>query len=165
MNDQPRHSPAPVLIASPPVPPGLKISEVHRHRFSTLARRIHHSIRVPRITGIGQAVGLGQHDLRQAPLSGGWLQHAGTSTHRVCHFAHHPGPDGHPHLCGRQSQGVSSVDHLYVRSATIAWLRDRNEQADFDFAPSQGAPIGSVVDIRVKHAGLSLYLDQSVEPA
>ncbi|MFG2386737.1 hypothetical protein [Streptomyces avermitilis] len=52
-----------------------------------------------------------------------------------------------------------------MRSATIAWLRDRNEQVDLDFAHPQGAPIGSVVDIRVKHAGLSLHLDQSVEPA
>lgn len=26
-------------------------------------------------------------------------------TDRVCHFAHHPGPDGLPHLCGRPARG------------------------------------------------------------
>lgn len=86
-------------------------------------------------------------------------------TDRVCHFAHHPGPDGHAHLCGRRARGVSSADHLYVKSAATAWLRDRGEQADFEFARPDGVPIGSVVDIRFPHGGLRVHLDQEVEPS
>lgn len=86
-------------------------------------------------------------------------------TDRVCHFAHHPGPDGHPHLCGRRARGVNSADHLYVKSAAAAWLRDRDEQADFEFARPDGVPIGSVVDIRFRHGGLRVHLDQAVEPS
>lgn len=55
-------------------------------------------------------------------------------TDRVCHFAHHPGPDGLPHVCGRRARGVASADHLYVKSAAAAWFRGRSDQADFDFA-------------------------------
>lgn len=43
-------------------------------------------------------------------------------TGRVCRFAHHPGPDGHPHLCGRRARGVSSADCLYVKWEAAAWL-------------------------------------------
>ncbi|MFJ9968593.1 zinc finger domain-containing protein [Streptomyces avermitilis] len=85
-------------------------------------------------------------------------------TDRVCHFAHRPGPDGHPHVCGRHSRGVSSADHLYVKSAATAWLRGRDEQADFYFARPDGAAIGSVVDIRFKARGLRVHLDPAVEP-
>ncbi|MFJ4428385.1 hypothetical protein [Streptomyces bobili] len=59
-------------------------------------------------------------------------------TDRVCHFAHHPGPDGHPHVCGRRSRGVNSADHLYVKSEAAAWLRSRDLQADFEFARPPG---------------------------
>ncbi|MEU2624351.1 hypothetical protein ABZ642_40650 [Streptomyces sp. NPDC007157] len=52
---------------------------------------------------------------------------------RVCHFAHHPGPDEQPHLCGRRARGVSSADHLYVKSAAAAWLRSRDLRADVEF--------------------------------
>ncbi|MFK0112489.1 hypothetical protein [Streptomyces sp. NPDC091217] len=86
-------------------------------------------------------------------------------TDRVCHFAHHPGPDGHPHLCGRRARGVSSADHLYVKSAAAAWLRSRDQQADFEFVQPGGVPIGSVVDIRFPRGGLRVHLDQAVEPA
>lgn len=86
-------------------------------------------------------------------------------TDRVCHFAHHPGPDGHPHLCGRHARGVSSADHLYVKSAAAAWLRDRDHHADIEFAQPDGLPIGSVVDIRFRHGGLRVHLDQAVEPS
>lgn len=85
-------------------------------------------------------------------------------TDRVCHFAHHPGPDGHPHICGRRARGVSSADHLYVKSAAAAWLRDRGERADVDLAQPVGMPIGSVVDISSQHGGLRVHLDQAVEP-
>ncbi|MDQ0904098.1 hypothetical protein QFZ22_000083 [Streptomyces canus] len=86
-------------------------------------------------------------------------------TDRVCHFAHHPGRDGHPHVCGRRARGVSSADHLYVKSAAAAWLRDRDTQADFEFVQPDGAPIGSVVDIRFPRGGLRVHLDQAVAPS
>ncbi|WP_327129645.1 zinc finger domain-containing protein [Streptomyces sp. NBC_01727] len=60
---------------------------------------------------------------------------------------------------------MASADHLYVKSAATAWLRDRDEQAVFDFARPDGASIGSVVDIRFKRAGLRVHLDQTVAPA
>ncbi|MFJ9729236.1 hypothetical protein ACIRP3_41490 [Streptomyces sp. NPDC101209] len=85
-------------------------------------------------------------------------------TDRVCHFAHHPGADGHPHVCGRGARGVSSADHLYVKSAATAWLRNRGEQVAFDFAQPEGAPIGSVVDIQLENVGLRVHLDQAVAP-
>ncbi len=80
-------------------------------------------------------------------------------TDRVCHFAHHPGPDGHPHLCGRRFRGVASADHLYMQSAARSWLRARGQEADFDFARPDGAAIGSVLDIRLKTRGLRVHLD------
>ncbi|MFB7745363.1 hypothetical protein [Streptomyces sp. NPDC056132] len=85
-------------------------------------------------------------------------------TDRVCHFAHHPGPDGHLHVCGRRARGVSSADHLYVKSAAGAWLRDRGTHAGFEFTQPDGAPIGSVVDIHLNDRGLRVHLDQAVKP-
>lgn len=85
-------------------------------------------------------------------------------TDRVCHFAHHPGPDGQPHACGRQARSVSSADHLYVKSATTAWLRSHGTRADIDFVQSDGSPLGSLVDIRLAHKKLRVHLDRSVAP-
>ncbi|WP_229849106.1 hypothetical protein [Streptomyces melanogenes] len=85
-------------------------------------------------------------------------------TDRVCHFAHHPGPDGLPHVCGRRARGVSSADHLYVKSAAAAWLHQRGEHAAFAFAQPDGVPIGSVVDIQLTHYRLRMHLDQAVPP-
>ncbi|MFJ6889995.1 hypothetical protein ACIQRC_34820 [Streptomyces californicus] len=85
-------------------------------------------------------------------------------TDRVCHFAHHPGPDGQPHVCGRRARSVSSADHLYVKSAAVAWLRSRGTRADIDFAESDGIPLGSLVDIRLAGRKLRVHLDQSVAP-
>ncbi|QCX74634.1 hypothetical protein C9F11_04655 [Streptomyces sp. YIM 121038] len=87
-------------------------------------------------------------------------------TDRVCHFAHHPGPDGHLQVCGRRARGISRVDHLYVKAAAAAWLHHRCEHADFEFARPEGAPIGSVVDIQLPHRGrrLRVHLDQAVPP-
>ncbi|MEU0022647.1 hypothetical protein ABZ173_33910 [Streptomyces rochei] len=85
-------------------------------------------------------------------------------TDRACHFAHHPDPDGLPHVCGRRSRGVDSADHLYVRSAAAAWLAGRGEQATFEYTRTEGAPIGSVVDVRWRHGALRVHLDQSVTP-
>ncbi|XXZ47423.1 hypothetical protein AAGT00_00240 (plasmid) [Streptomyces cavourensis] len=85
-------------------------------------------------------------------------------TDRVCHFAHHPGPDGQPHICGRKARSVNSADHLYVKAATIAWLRSHGMHADVDFAQRDGSPLGSVVDIQLAHKKLRVHLDQSVAP-
>ncbi|MFJ4151904.1 hypothetical protein ACIP10_30625 [Streptomyces galbus] len=85
-------------------------------------------------------------------------------TDRACHFAHYPDPDGLPHVCGRRARGVDSADHLYVRSAAAAWLADRGEQATFEYTRTEGAPIGSVVDVRWRHGALRVHLDQAVTP-
>ncbi|MEU2769319.1 MULTISPECIES: zinc finger domain-containing protein [Streptomyces] len=85
-------------------------------------------------------------------------------TDRACHFAHHPDPDGLPHVCGRRSRGVDSADHLYVRSAAAAWLAGRGERATFQYARTEGAPIGSVVDVRWRYGALRVHLDQAVAP-
>ncbi|MFF7780419.1 hypothetical protein ACFZCG_39155 [Streptomyces tanashiensis] len=85
-------------------------------------------------------------------------------TDRVCHFAHYPGPDGHPHLCGRSARGVASADHLYVKAAADVWLRARGTQAGFDFVQPDGVPIGSVVDIQLPHRKLRVHLDREVAP-
>ncbi|MFE1271284.1 hypothetical protein [Streptomyces sp. NPDC058758] len=85
-------------------------------------------------------------------------------TDRVCHFAHYPGPDGHPHLCGRSARGVASADHLYVKAAADAWLRARGTQAGFDFVQPDGVPVGSIVDIQLPHKKLRVHLDQEVAP-
>ncbi|MEV6532798.1 hypothetical protein AB0M86_24955 [Streptomyces sp. NPDC051639] len=85
-------------------------------------------------------------------------------TDRVCHFAHHPDPDGEPHECRRRARGVASADHLYVKSAADAWLRGRGEQARFDFGQDAGLPVGSVVDIQVNDHRLRVHLDQTVAP-
>ncbi|MCX5434754.1 hypothetical protein OHU11_42000 (plasmid) [Streptomyces sp. NBC_00257] len=85
-------------------------------------------------------------------------------TDRACHFAHHPGPDGLPHVCGRRARGVDSADHLYVRSAAAAWLGSRGEEAHFEYARPGGAPLGSVVDVRWRHGALRVHLDQAVAP-
>lgn len=85
-------------------------------------------------------------------------------TDRVCHFAHHPGLDGQPHICGRRARGISSADHLYVKSAAAVWFRNRGEEADIAFAQPDGAPVGSLVDITSRHRRLRVHLDQVVEP-
>ncbi|WP_187281720.1 hypothetical protein [Streptomyces sp. gb1(2016)] len=85
-------------------------------------------------------------------------------TDRACHFAHHPDPDGLPHVCGRAARGVNSADHLYVKSAAAAWLADRGEQATFAYTHPEGGPVGSVVDVRWRHGALRVHLDQAVAP-
>ncbi|MGD3112475.1 hypothetical protein [Streptomyces sp. YGL11-2] len=85
-------------------------------------------------------------------------------TDRACHFAHHPDPDGLPHVCGRRARGVNSADHLYVKSAAVAWLADRGEQASFAYTRPDGAPLGFVVDVRWQHCALRVHLDQAVTP-
>ncbi|MDQ8707549.1 hypothetical protein RCO28_34525 [Streptomyces sp. LHD-70] len=85
-------------------------------------------------------------------------------TDRACHFAHHPDPDGLPHVCGRRARGVNSADHLYVKSAAAAWLAHHGEQASIEYSRPGGAPLGSVVDIRWPRGALRVHLDQAVAP-
>lgn len=85
-------------------------------------------------------------------------------TDRACHFAHYPDPDGLEHVCRRRSRGVASADHLYVKSAAAAWLRERGKRAHFDFTQPGKAPLGSVVDIQWQGGGLRVHLDQAVAP-
>ncbi|MFE4256278.1 hypothetical protein ACFRU3_44035 [Streptomyces sp. NPDC056910] len=85
-------------------------------------------------------------------------------TDRACHFAHHPDPDGLPHVCGRRARGVDSADHLYVRSAAAAWLASRGEQVSCEYPRHDGTPLGSVVDVRWRHGALRVHLDQAVAP-
>ncbi|ONK09296.1 hypothetical protein STBA_71510 [Streptomyces sp. MP131-18] len=85
-------------------------------------------------------------------------------TDRVCHFAHHPGPDGMARECGRRARGVSSADHLYVKSAAASWFRDKGERVDIGFAGQDGVPIGSVVDILSPRGVLRVHLDRATPP-
>ncbi|MFE7530324.1 hypothetical protein ACFU7Y_32105 [Kitasatospora sp. NPDC057542] len=82
-------------------------------------------------------------------------------TDRVCHFAHLPDPTG-LHVCGRRARDVASADHLYVKSAAIAWLLDQDHAG----AVHLREPLGSVVDIAWEHGtrGLRLHLDAAVAP-
>ncbi|MEU9272696.1 hypothetical protein AB0E04_46015 [Streptomyces sp. NPDC048251] len=59
---------------------------------------------------------------------------------------------------------MNSADHLYVKSAADAWLRDRGKQAVFEFTQPDGIPIGSLVDIHLEHRRLRVHLDQAVTP-
>lgn len=87
-------------------------------------------------------------------------------TDRVCHFAHHPDPDGLPHVCGRSARDISSADHLYLKAAAQAWLAGRGEEARFAFTQPQGAPIGSLLDIAFARGGraLRVHLDPVIAP-
>ncbi|MFE5894860.1 hypothetical protein ACFQ6E_38855 [Streptomyces sp. NPDC056462] len=87
-------------------------------------------------------------------------------TDRVCHFAHHPGPDGMPHVCERHARDVSSADHLYMKAAAADWLTSRGHEARFAYARPGGVPIGSVLDIEWAPAGrcLRVHLDAAVDP-
>ncbi|MFJ6140318.1 hypothetical protein [Kitasatospora sp. NPDC092286] len=74
-------------------------------------------------------------------------------TDRVCHFAHFPDPTGQ-HVCERRARDVASADHLYVKSAAIAWLLDQDHQG----AVHLREPLGSVVDIAREHGTRGLRL-------
>ncbi|WP_405856902.1 hypothetical protein OG407_09640 [Streptomyces sp. NBC_01515] len=87
-------------------------------------------------------------------------------TDRVCHFAHHPDPDGLPHVCGRRARDVSSADHLYLKAAAREWLAGRGEHARFTFTQPDGLPVGSLLDIAFERGGrgLRVHLDPGVTP-
>ncbi|WP_344023587.1 hypothetical protein [Streptomyces luteireticuli] len=41
---------------------------------------------------------------------------------RVCHFAHHPDPDGTRPVCQRSANGEDSADHLFIKQGVTRWL-------------------------------------------
>ncbi|WP_326615296.1 hypothetical protein OG949_41095 (plasmid) [Streptomyces scopuliridis] len=83
---------------------------------------------------------------------------------RVCHFSHLPDPEGLLPECGRRARGVSSADHLYVKSATQAWLHRQGHTPRYRFIDRDDAPVGSVVDIDLDGHRLRIHMNASVPP-
>ncbi len=83
-----------------------------------------------------------QDEIDQAPQLGRpGVRSAGTRC-RPRRFAHHSGPDGRPHVCGRRARSVNSADRLSAKSAAAAWLPGSGTRADIDFVPAGGSPPG-----------------------
>lgn len=83
---------------------------------------------------------------------------------RVSHFAHFPDPDGLLPECGRRSRGVASADHLYVRTATQAWLRGQGHTPHYRYIDQDDAPVGSLVEIELDGHTLLLHMDPTTPP-
>ncbi|MGA4867232.1 hypothetical protein ACPB9J_31855 [Streptomyces lavendulocolor] len=83
---------------------------------------------------------------------------------RVSHFAHYPDPHGLLPPCGRRTHGASGADHLYVKSATKAWLRQQGHTPRYHFIDRDDAPVGSVVDIDLNGQTLRIHMDRSLPP-
>ncbi|MFE0737477.1 hypothetical protein [Streptomyces sp. NPDC058855] len=83
---------------------------------------------------------------------------------RVSHFAHYPDPHGLLPPCGRRTHGAGGADHLYVKSATKAWLHQQGHTPRYHFLDRDDAPVGSVVDIDLNGHTLRVHMDSSVRP-
>ncbi|MFF3733328.1 hypothetical protein ACFYXM_24180 [Streptomyces sp. NPDC002476] len=83
---------------------------------------------------------------------------------RVSHFAHFPDPDGLLPECGRRSRDVASADHLYVRTATQAWLRGQGHTPRYRYIDQDDAPVGSLVEIELDGHTLLLHMDPITPP-
>ncbi|MFF9322971.1 hypothetical protein ACF1BP_37080 [Streptomyces sp. NPDC014735] len=83
---------------------------------------------------------------------------------RVSHFAHFPDPDGLLPECGRRSRDVASADHLYVRTATQAWLRGQGRTPRYRYIDRDDAPVGSLVEIELDGHTLLLHMDPATPP-
>lgn len=83
---------------------------------------------------------------------------------RVCHFAHVPDPNGVRPQCGQRARGVSSADHLYVKTATQAWLHRQGHTPRYHFIDRDDVPIGSVVDIELDGRRLRVHMNSQVPP-
>ncbi|MCX5345913.1 hypothetical protein [Streptomyces atratus] len=83
---------------------------------------------------------------------------------RVSHFAHFPDPDGLLPECGRRSRDVASADHLYVRTATQAWLRGQGHTPRYRYIDQDDAPVGSLVEIELDGHTLLLHMDPTTPP-
>ncbi|MFJ2781205.1 MULTISPECIES: hypothetical protein [unclassified Kitasatospora] len=78
---------------------------------------------------------------------------SGQPLHRAPGRLNFPDPTGQ-HVCERRARDVASADHLYVKSAAIAWLLDQDHQG----AVHLREPLGSVVDIAWEHGTRGLRL-------
>ncbi|MGW6206272.1 hypothetical protein ACWF9B_21840 [Streptomyces sp. NPDC055089] len=83
---------------------------------------------------------------------------------RVCHFAHLPGQGELRPQCGRRDRGVSSADHLYVKAATLGWLRGQGHTPRYHFIDRDDVPIGSLVDVYLDDRKLRFHLSDQVPP-
>ncbi|MGA5424371.1 hypothetical protein [Streptomyces lavendulocolor] len=82
----------------------------------------------------------------------------------MSHFAHYPDPHGLLPPCGRRTHGANGADHLYVKSATKAWLRQQGHTPRYHFIDRDDAPVGSVVDIDLNGQTLRIHMDRSLPP-
>ncbi|MFE1519589.1 hypothetical protein ACFW9I_22665 [[Kitasatospora] papulosa] len=83
---------------------------------------------------------------------------------RVCHFAHLPGQGGLRPQCGYRDRGLSSADHLYVKTATLGWLREQGHTPRYHFIDRDDVPIGSLVDVYLNDRKLRFHMNAQVPP-
>ncbi|MEV8335584.1 hypothetical protein [Streptomyces niveus] len=83
---------------------------------------------------------------------------------RVCHFSHFPDPDGLLPECVRRARGVSSADHLYVKTATQSWLHEQGHAPHYRFIDRSDVPIGSVVEIQLDGHMLRIHMNTAMPP-
>ncbi|MFJ2061374.1 hypothetical protein ACIOMM_36525 [Streptomyces sp. NPDC087908] len=77
-------------------------------------------------------------------------------TDRACHFAHLPDPE-HISTCARKASGISSADHLFIKSGLLEWLSDQEVQAAADIVRgTDGSITGEVLFTLASHAGLHI---------
>ncbi|MEU2625896.1 hypothetical protein [Kitasatospora sp. NPDC007106] len=67
---------------------------------------------------------------------------------KVCHFAHHPNPDGSPVVCHRTANGEDSADHLFIKQGVERWLR-RNRLAGKATLRNLGTGPGDAVEVHL----------------
>ncbi|WP_307659197.1 hypothetical protein [Streptomyces sp. V1I1] len=59
---------------------------------------------------------------------------------------------------------MSSADHLYVKTATEAWLQRQGHTPRYRFIDPDDAPIGSVVEIDLDGHKMRIHMNPSVQP-
>ncbi|MFF4864477.1 hypothetical protein ACFY3J_22610 [Streptomyces sp. NPDC001231] len=67
---------------------------------------------------------------------------------RVCHFAHHPDPDGSRLVCLRTHNGEDSADHLFIKQGVTHWLDKQQLPGRAQLRNLGGGP-GDALDIHV----------------
>ncbi|WP_328440591.1 hypothetical protein OHA71_32900 [Streptomyces sp. NBC_00444] len=67
---------------------------------------------------------------------------------RVCHFAHHPDPDGTHPVCHRTANGEDSADHLFIKQGVTRWLNKQNIRSKTKLRNLGRGP-GDAVDIHL----------------
>ncbi|MFH9296730.1 hypothetical protein [Streptomyces sp. NPDC017520] len=95
----------------------------------------------------------------------GWRLTTRSPKQRVCHFAHFPDPDGLRPPCRDDiDRGVSSADHLYVKSTTQGWLRGQGHSPRYHFIDREDMPAGSLIDLYLGGRKLRFHLNAQVPP-